>query len=96
MNDLSIDDLLAAVSTKPKPKQRSYTEPKQDTDYISIPCIITCKCRATYHATATRPKKWYDDYKSLNYHSFICPKCITEENWLEHFYDAKIDRISIK
>jgi hypothetical protein len=57
-------------------------------EMMLLPCRVTCKCGTVYLCEASRPIKWAEQYEKLDYFPKLCPKCMTVEKWLIHFYDA--------
>jgi hypothetical protein len=86
MDDLSIDELLEAVShakAKPTPSTQGY----QPVEYIESPATIYClTCQTQYDGLMTRVRDMDNPYD--NYQTKWCPNCINgqEKLWWEHCF----------
>lgn len=69
MEDISVDDLLAAVETifPTRPDKNPYLH------YLNAK-VVCLNCGKEYNGTTTRQKKWFDA-KDIVYTTFFCPCC---------------------
>lgn len=84
MEDISLDDLLNAVSTlTPTPRKRTWAEVNVGEIKVQIACL---NCGTIHHTSMRARKDWFKPIYYQN--TYLCPSCPEEskETWLaKHF-----------